>query len=484
MTKNGGQTKKVPYLNEKTILELSREDLKRLYRLFGNGLFFKWNDDDGEQKRGMFVPARLAAFLRVMYIPLTMIDNDNMFMYDWKNEIYIPNADVFLADLIKKMWGEDYYKKINEETQEHIIRTTHIDRKKFIQPLGYIPVNEGILKIIRDHNGDCTIELLPNSPKYNVVSRFPINYNPSARSLLWENFLKSSYDEVDILFLQEFFGTLYWNRVNAPGVATMLYGPTQTGKGTVIEVACALMGIDASTRIAFQDLRDSHERVRLFKKSLCTHPDIGAKGLKGFERIKSIISGEEQSARRLYENPFKFDCYVKLLFSCNQIPWVYDDTDAWYTRWKIIVVDKKQYINERDGRIEGLNYLLTTPKELSGIFNWALEGLFKYLKHNRYNYLDPWTYTKSRWQLFSDPIGQFFGDTTWVFFHKDSSVLRGALHEHYEFWCNYNGIKTPVSKKKFGREVMKRYVQPGIIQPGWIKSSLAWNGVGIKKIEI
>ena len=362
-----------PTLTGDDILKMSVKELDLLYSQFNTRLFYNWDtstkDDKVAISRGDFIPALLSAYFQVKYHVVTMRDKygfGHMFRYDWDKCIYRPDSEAYFTENIKDMWKDKFHKGLIGSTILDLQASTALDRELFKLDPHYIPVQNGILYLHQDINKKWAIALLENDPKYYVVNRLPVEYDPSAECKQWDSFMLSSYPMYSA-FLQDWIGTILWRFIDAPGLAVMLHGPTRTGKSTLIETLERFVGNNNKVTIPLQGLNDKNERVRLYQKLLCAWADIGKTEMKNSGMVKGIISGDTQSARRLYENSFDFSPYAQLIFSCNQVPYVYDDSDAWYGRWKIVQVDQHQYYDGDPNIIKDLKRRPRSPQELSGI---------------------------------------------------------------------------------------------------------------------
>jgi hypothetical protein len=90
------------------------------------------------------------------------------------------------------------------------------------------------------------------------------------------------------------------------------------------------------------------------------------------------------SAERKGKDPFNFHNHAKFWLNCNQLPPVQksEDCDAYYNR--LIIVDYNHKVPKEKQNPNLINEL-TTPQELSGYLNYALDGLERLLKNKRFS---------------------------------------------------------------------------------------------------
>lgn len=247
--------------------------------------------------------------------------------------------------------------------------------------------------------------------------------------------------------------------------AVILIGPTRTGKGTFIYTIETLIGDSNTVKIPLQNIKDSYERARTYKKLLCSWSDINKIAIQESGFIKTLISGDKQSGRYLYENPFDFQPYIKIIQSANMTPQVDIDRDDWWERFNIIFVHSHQYFDDDPEFNPNLKAELTTPEELSGILNWALKGLLRYIENGyRFSNCPNWQETRKRWKLWGDSVNAFM-ESNWVTYdERDAETTKLALFDHFLRYCTATNRRELMTMSKFGRVIRERYVRTGQIE--------------------
>ena len=93
-----------------------------------------------------------------------------------------------------------------------------------------------------------------------------------------------------------------------------------------------------------------------------------------------------------------------MLWSANQVPKINDDSYAMWRRWITLT-----FYNVFKGQNRDKHILkkITTPDELSGFFNWAIEGLNRLLKNGEFSYTMSVAETRDYYTKLSDPIYAF-----------------------------------------------------------------------------
>jgi len=129
-----------------------------------------------------------------------------------------------------------------------------------------------------------------------------------------------------------------------------------------VHVLKALFG-RASVSVALQNFKDKFERYRFYGILLNAHADISSDELHDTSWFKTIVAGDNISARTLYFPSIEFSPYTKHIFCCNDLPQTWDDTDAFWGRVRLTSVNKQQFFDNNPNIIRDLFAQLTTPEE-------------------------------------------------------------------------------------------------------------------------
>jgi putative DNA primase/helicase len=157
----------------------------------------------------------------------------------------------------------------------------------------------------------------------------------------------------------------------------VFYGnKTRNGKGTFISTLTHLLGNYSetlkSTTITKKTVNSSGdnaspELAKLPGKRLVTVNELPDNMLLDTELVKTLTGGDEQTARRLYEDPFKYVPEFKLIISTNDLPNMTDDAIFTSDRLHLLEFNRHFDINERDFNLKD-----KLKTEISGIFNMLI----------------------------------------------------------------------------------------------------------------
>lgn len=387
-----------------------------------------------------------------------------------------------LYELIHDILGQHYREHRAKQVYESIITSKDIVkyREELNPPLNLIGFENGILDINKT-----PYKWLPHSPEYFFTELLKIKYNPKAKCKVWLKFLNSSFYPEDVVFLQQWVGSCLLREIVKPNwKCVVLHGPTRTGKSTFVHVLKALFGT-AAVSVALHCFKDKYERYRFYGKLLNAHADISSNELHDTSWFKTVIAGDNISARTLYFPSIEFSPYTKHLFCCNNLPQTWDDTDAFWDRMRLTQVNREQFFPINEHTIGNLFTLLTAPEELSGILNWMLEGLQKYRKQGYYSNCPDAKETERQWKLNSNPQGAFM-HSVWIKFVSTVSETKEDLYQHFVKFCESKKV-TPWSKDRFGKTLTKYFVKTGFLMStrenktidGKEKQVPCWSGIKI-----
>ena len=318
-----------------------------------------------------------------------------------------------------------------------------------------------------------TFELMPHSPKWMLMSKSPVKFDPDMECTAFSEFLDQALEQKYHPLIEEFIGYVLWTEYLIHK-AFMLLGPKRAGKGTLIRVIEAAIGGRDCSHVSLQDLTGNRfMRARLFGKKLNSYGDLPATPIADAGIFKNLTGEDTIDAENKFEHPFSFLNIAKLLFSANALPKMKVHDDAFYNRW-IIVLFNKSVFGSEDPK---LTAKLTTPEELSGIINIALAGL-KRLRENGWKF----TYEDDAAAIYrrnSDPVIAFLEDKCEVF---DGYVVKSDLVEAYNDYAKEMRLPLATSKKALGKAMMDQTVIPVETTSPLVdgKQVEAWGGIKLK----
>jgi P4 family phage/plasmid primase-like protien len=415
--------------------------------------FFK-KDEKGNDK---FVPARVAKELMDENRYLTQITRKKegmMFRYNPSKGIYEPDAESYInAQTIKKL-GEVYDINKQNQIKAFIEGSTYIEIPKTSKEL--IATKNGVLNVV-------TLEFFLFNPDYYIFNAIPVTYDSNAKCPLFlEKLSEWVTTEDGRRVLQEHAGNclLKDNRFQR---ALMLTGLRQNGKSTWLQTIRKMLGDENVSAVALDVLSDTNRRfavTQLYNKLANICADLPSKPLKETDTFKKAVSGDPIEGEFKFQQEFTFVSYAKLLFSANELPPMPKDVEAFMVRWDIVNFPNS-FMPGDPRRDPELLKKLTTPTELSGILNWALDGLQRLLKQGHFSENRTMDDAVMEWSIRSDALKVFVEQNIAVQFEEVTKETTDTdfeteepttdeVYKRYLAFCKHHKV-TPLTSNGFTR---------------------------------
>lgn len=298
-------------------------------------------------------------------------------------------------------------------------------------------VQNGTLDLSED-----TPRFMPHSPDMLLSKICNAEYNPNATCEEWNSFLMEvmQNDTEKIKYLQKICG-LSLTGCTQEETCFILYGSTtRNGKSTFCETIIHLLGDYALTMkpetLAVKPNSDSRtasgDIARLAGCRFCNASEPPKKMLFDTALLKSLLGRDSITTRHLYQREFSFIPKFKLVVNTNYLPSINDDTVFSSGRVNVISFDRHFSESEQD---KTLKSRLQRKEELSGILNWAIEGLRLY-RQEGLNPPQAVIRATEQYRSDSDKIGSFVSEClTWT--GRNSKAKN--VYEAYSKWCVDNG---------------------------------------------
>ncbi len=295
-----------------------------------------------------------------------------------------------------------------------------------------------------------TFEFMPHNPNLRLTKLAPVTYNPNADCPKWKAFLQRIFNNNErlIRFVQRAVGYSLTGSTREQCLF-FLYGTGANGKSTFLEVIRALLGdytvtAEFSTFVADRKSSVRNDIARLHSARLVTAIEVGEGKRFAEELIKTLTGGDTVAARFLYREFFEFKPRFKVWLAANYKPEI-RGTD--YAIWRRIRLVPFTVTIPPEEQIPDLADQL--KEELSGILNWALEGLRDWLA----NGLQPppeVTEATEAYRAEMDIVGLFVQDACVT--DPKAVTPSKTLYEAFREWCAENGYE-PFGQTAFGRRL-------------------------------
>lgn len=232
-----------------------------------------------------------------------------------------------------------------------------------------------------------------------------------------------------------------------------IVGPRRAGKGTIASIMTALVGRSCASAITVEQLAKSFGIEKLIGRRTAIIADARFTGRNvqdATPTVLSITSNDDVSIERKYLRDWHGRLGSKLTIMSNDMPSLRDDSGALAGRFIFMRLEKTFYGNEDLGLTERL------MKDLPGIFLWALEGLARLRKQKHFTSPAEHQSAQDEAHESASPVVAFLnqcckkqdencGYEEWEFC--------SVLYEHFEKYCEKNGIKNVPAARQFGKSL-------------------------------
>ncbi len=131
-------------------------------------------------------------------------------------------------------------------------------------------------------------------------------------------------------------------------------------------------------------IEDKFSAANLRGKLANIFPDLSDAHIFHTAMLKAITGNDAITARQMHvQKAESFISYAKLIYSTNRPPVIDDPSNAMWRR--IIEVDYRHTFVENASWQDTLIREMTTPEEMSGILNWAIEGLRRLVQQRQFS---------------------------------------------------------------------------------------------------
>lgn len=342
---------------------------------------------------------------------------------------------------IKTLGNYNTRKKILEDSQSKMfISQTDFDKNKDLFNCQNGTLNLRTFKFI-NHNPDDLLSKISN-----------VVYNPKAMCPQFKKFINEVmlHNKNKIDFLQKIFGyTLTAETLLEK--CFILYGKTtRNGKGTLMDTILYMLGDYGMTAVpetlALKKLKDSSRASSdIARLNGCRFVNISEPSQQmvlDSALLKTLTGRDKITARFLNQNEFEFYPMFKLFINTNHLPIIDDDTVFKSGRINIITFDKHFNEDEQD---KTLKDKLKAEDEISGIFNWCLEGLKNFREEGLTTPKEVETAT-DEYEKENNKIAKFFKQE--LVKNSKKNVAFKNVYDRYCEWCDKNNLPS-LSKSEF-----------------------------------
>lgn len=304
-----------------------------------------------------------------------------------------------------------------------------------------------------------------------------VQYDPDARSELWEKYLRDATagDDEFAAYLRRLVG--YALQGNATEKQFyFLYGPPNGTKSTFIKAIANAMGEYAVTAAFTTWLVHTStggnrgDLVSLMGARLVTSVEVRKNARFDEEVIKKVTGGDVVTAAAKYEAEISYVPSFTLILAANDAPTIRDDDDGAWSRARRLpftncVPPEKQ--------IASMSALLSRPKEQAAILAFGVRGCLEWQAQGGMGTCRAIERDTNKYRQEMDRFSAFLRDCCVI--DAEARVAASDLRRTYELWCRENGQKVPMS----GNDVATRLRTRGCVRRA-SSGARYWHGLRLQ----
>ncbi len=395
-----------------------------------------------------------------------MTDKGPKFMPDILADYCREKKDVFYAAEQFYSYDNGVYKTMNEDTAKNMVRDLMVrgctklsqitdaagqwkmqiqkDSKDLNTNPYLINLRNGMYDVLEE-------KLIEHSSKYLTTVQLNVSFTPGADCPRFKKFLSEQLDADQIPLVQEILG-YFLIPTNRSQKSFLIVGEAAAGKSVLLRVINEiLLGRENVSNVSWQALNERFKPAELFGKLANIFADLPTKNIDDNGIFKALVGEDWLTVERKNKNPFSFQSYARLLFSCNTIPRNYGDkSEGFYRRLIIIRFNHAVPEGKRDPKL-----IDKFQAEADGIFLFALEGLKRLMENG-------WIFSETesnrnevqKYREDSNSVLAFINECCVI--ETGAEVGRTIVFDSYKKYCEECGLN-PYSQRRFNDEVKANF---------------------------
>jgi putative DNA primase/helicase len=321
--------------------------------------------------------------------------------------------------------------------------------------------------------------LLPHNPADLCTLQTPVDYDPKARSPLWEACLLQWLPDPQVReYVQREVGAGATGRPTE--TLSIHYGQGANGKSRFFGAVVEALGEYATQLHKSLLTRSKHEQhptvvASLFRRRFAVASETAGAAHLNEEDVKNLTGGDRVRARRMREDEWSFDPTHTLVLFTNHQPRIVGRDEGIWRRVRLVPWNVGIPKTQRD---EALADKLRA--ELPGILAWIVQGAQRFLKQG----IGAPTQIEAATEQYrgdQDTVARFLHDEGVTVDSASSNRTKApTLVAAHRDWCEANGHR----HESHYQLVTKRLVELGAVSKQarvgqW--RGLVWRGVSVEK---
>jgi putative DNA primase/helicase len=293
----------------------------------------------------------------------------------------------------------------------------------------------------------------PHSPEFYSTIQLPYDFDANSTCPTWVRVMEALDRRVGYelsAFLQEIMGYTLTS-VRTAQRTFWFQGLPGGGKTTFLEGVRAAFGKYTGTLTA-KNLDSDFGLMDIPGKRALVCPEVNAKFLESTETLNSLVDGGQYEIQRKFKDALEFYNRAVILWAMNRIPRI-DSPENGIFRRALLIKMPAIPLGEQEAWI-----IPAVRREGAGIFQWALQGLDRYLENGGFTIPEQVNMDTEAWINSNDPIRRFLNEwyTTDTDTDRHEWVPVADLYRHYKVWAASESA-LPIRKLKFNEDLRERF---------------------------
>lgn len=312
-----------------------------------------------------------------------------------------------------------------------------------IEPPGFINLANGVLDV-RNRG------LLEHSPEYFFKYKLRHAYEPLATCPNWQEFLLRTFEGNQALadVSAEIFGYTLLGGFPFLHKAFVLSGEGRNGKSVWLAVLKYMLGSNNCSSVPIQNFDKPFSVVQMDGKLANIMGETTTRELdSGY--FKLAVDGEELEAAHKHMKQYSLRVRARQVFACNKLPHLGDATTGAHEKFYILPFQRYIHARERDGNFAPRQLF----PEISGIFNWALDGLNRLLQRGMLPNIAEVDAQHVELREELDSVFAWMQEYVSFDFHVENKLQPKSWYGSYRSWCEKE-FRPPVQPLHFSKRIL------------------------------
>ena len=419
-------------------IQLMSEEHIRTEKTGFHTIFIK---DTGVEKKVPSYSDLMKYFNRLT--PFTVTDlGGNLLTHNGTHWVDCPNKR--LDQFAEENFIPEPDNKMCTEFKQKVLRN-NIKELDWYNEDGLINFNNGVLNVE-------SLELGPHSTDFGFKYCLPFDYDPSRDCPRFDLFMDEiTCNDKDLQYVLLEFMAYSLSNIDASlgQKALILLGEGANGKSVFMDVLKHMAGYgNYCTLNMGHEISKLENRYQLDGKLFNVSEETPAKAMMENSVFKSMVTGGDIQARKLYCDSYTMKSTAKIILACNDLPETNDRSNGMFRRL-LIAPFKATFDKETmDRSIREKLYV-----ESSGIFNKVLIALARF-KGNKYEFTSCQAIDNQieSYKLDNNTVLEWFRDG--VTYSEGEDVLSTELYLDYKATMEEMGHR-PLNNSHFARELVR-----------------------------